>query len=82
MIMEELILFKDELNAKLKHYHGCVSKHETSHNNFYDSYDDDTSDSDSDLDEDSSDSDSDTDEDERQGFNFNNYNVSEKSIQT
>ena len=82
IIMEELGMLQDELNLKLEQFHGCLSKHETSHNNFYDSYDEDSSDSDSDPDEDSSDSDSDTDEDERQGFNFNNYNVSEKSIQT
>ena len=59
-------MFQDELNVKLEQFHGCISKHETSNNNFYDSYD-----------EDSSDSDSDTDEDEQQGFNFNNYNVSD-----
>ena len=42
IIMEELGMLQDELNLKLEQFHGCLSKLETSHNNFYDSYDDDT----------------------------------------
>ena len=71
LLLEKLDLFKAELNVKLEHYHGCISKcYYTSFNDFYGSFD-----------EDSSEPDSDTDDDEQQGLNFKNYNVSVKFIE-